>query len=541
MAHPDVYSLAADVLDPPKRDTWGLIGYEPACVPRIEARRRGEEIPACGECPQELAAVATEDDILYGGAAGGGKTKWLVALGLRECDQHPLLRAGLFRRTYDELEEGPLAELAKFGYGEALGCRWDKTLHELWFPNRAVIRFRYLENLLDATRRQGGEYQLLLLDEVTLFAPGIVDVVRERVRTWAGGPPVIGTRSTSNPGGASHGAVRERYITPTAHGDHVHTDEQGHTVRFIGAKVGDNPFVDEGYKARLMAIPDPQRRAAMLDGSWDIFAGQVFSQWRHDRHVVDPFLLPESWTRYAGIDYGRAAPWCVLWAAVDEDRRVWVYRELYEIGVDESDQARRILAAEADGQSQAVGDDGVRRQVPEPFPYRVCDPAMAARASEAPSIMQRYAEVGCAVHAAVNDRLAGWARIHSYLADGPACAMHRALGWDRCPLLHVFAGCANLIRTLPALPYDAHRTEDADTHAEDHAPDALRYLLMALGGEPQYDVISDETYAAAQQSELATPVGPFAVPAGQRLHDLGDSIDDDGWGIPSAVDQERPW
>ena len=541
MAHPDLGSLLADSLDPPKRDAWSLIGYEPACRPRWDARQHGLDIPPCGLCPQELAAVANEYDVLYGGAAGGGKTKWLVALGLRECAQHPLLRAGLFRRTYDELEEGPLAELAKFGYGEALGCRWDKTLHELWFPNRAVIRFRYLENLLDATRRQGGEYQLLLLDEVTLFAPGIVDVVRERVRTWAGGPPVIGIRSTSNPGGASHGPVREHYIEATNHGEKVAVDEQGHTTRFIGAKVDDNPYVDPGYKARLQAIPDPQRRAAMLDGSWDIFAGQVFSQWRHERHVVQPSLLPESWSRYAGIDYGRRAPWCCLWAAEDGDGRIWVYRELYDTGVDETDQAKRILAAEADGQAQAVGEDGVARIVPEPPGYRVCDPAMAARQSEAPSIIQRYAENGCAVHPGANDRLAGWARLHGYLAEGPPCQVHRALGWTSCPLLHVFSPCSNLIRTLPALPYSQTRTEDVDTHAEDHAADALRYLLMSLGDRPQYDVISDETYAASQASELATPVGPFAVPAGQKLHETG-ADDDDGWGIPAAVDQEeRPW
>jgi len=55
-----------------------------------------------------------------------------------------------------------------------------------------------------------------------------------------------------------------------------------------------------------------------------------------------------------------------------------------------------------------------------------------------------------------------------------ACAHHRALGWTNCPLLHVFEVCANLIRTLPAVPYDKTKVEDVDTHAEDHAVDALR-------------------------------------------------------------------
>lgn len=517
------FSRAADLLDPPKRNTWALIGYEPACVPRVIAQREGKPVPpACGRCPQELAAAAKEDDVLYGGAAGGGKTTWLVADAIRAVDQHPGLRAGLFRRTYDELKEGPLTELAKFGYGVALGCRWNSTEHELVFPSGGLIRFRYLENLVDATRRQGGEYQWLGFDERTLFAPGVVDVVAERLRTWDGGPPVIGIRSTSNPGNASHGEVKRRYIEATDHGERVARDGQGHTIRFIPAKVDDNPFVDPGYRGRLLAIPDPQRRKAMLEGSWDVFAGQVFTEWSHDRHVVQPWLLPASWPRFAAVDWGWAAPWAVVWGAKDEDGRIWVYREMYDTEVGEGEQARRILAAERHGQAQGLGDDGATVAVPEPPAYRVGDPAMAAKRGDAESILTAYEKAGCSVEPANNDRISGWQRVHEYLADAPACPHHRAQGLDQCPRLHVFAGCANLIRTLPALVYDVRRVEDVDTRGEDHAPDALRYLLMAAGeGRPRFIHPSDEARSAvtaAPEQRIAAALGDFAVvPKGDAI------------------------
>jgi hypothetical protein len=48
--------------------------------------------------------------------------------------------------------------------------------------------------------------------------------------------------------------------------------------------------------------------------------------------------------------------------------------------------------------------------------------------------------------------------------------------------LQIFKTCYNLIRTLPALIHDQRNIEDLDTNGEDHAADALRYLLMEMSG-----------------------------------------------------------
>lgn len=421
---------------------------------------------------------ATEDDVLYGGAAGGGKSVAIVMEGLRACVRHPGLRVLLVRRSYDELAESIFPVLAKYGYAAKLGATWNGTDRELKFSNRSLFRFRYMENLTDASRRQGGEYQLLLVDEATLMPPGVVDILKyERLRT-GGDLPVLGTRSTCNPGGPSHAQVKARYIDGTAHGKRIARDEQGLTVRFVQAKATDNPHLDAGYARRLNSIPDPQRRAAMRDGDWDQFAGMMFPEWRRERHVLDPIELPAQLTRYNGIDWGFTAPWCVLWAAVDEDGRVWVYREIYRTQVGESAQAQQILAAQQPGESVAV---------------RYGDDAMWATRGEAKAVATVYADNG--VHltpAGKGGRVTGWQRVHSYLGEAPACAHHRALGWDTCPMLHVFSTCAELIRTLPALPHaQTGDPEDADTKAEDHAPDALRYALINIGGGAQFPILDD--------------------------------------------------
>ena len=458
-------------------DVFRLLGYQP-------------------HPQQQEFHAASEDDVLYGGAAGGGKSVAIVMEGLRACARHPGMRVLLVRRSYDELAESVFPVLAKYGYGGALGATWNGTERELRFPNGSLFRFRYMENLSDASRRQGGQYQLLLVDEATLMPPGVVDILKfERLRS-DGTVPVIGTRSTCNPGGPSHAQVKARYIDGTGHGSKVIADDQGLTVRFVQAKATDNPHLDDGYERRLNSIPDPQRRAAMRDGDWDQFAGMMFPEWRHARHTLDPITLPTQWRRYNGIDWGYSAPWCVLWGAVDEDGRVWIYRELYKTQVGESEQAKQILAAEADDEHVAA---------------RYGDDAMWATRGEAKPVASVYAENGVALTpAGKGGRVAGWQRTHSFLADGPACAHHRALGWATCPLVHVFSTCTELIRTLPALPHaPSGDPEDADTKAEDHAPDTLRYLLINLGNESRFHFPSP----AAAPSGIDPTARPAIPPA----------------------------
>ena len=474
MATPPFSSALARAINPPEVDAFGVLGYEPACVPLLD----GRVSEPCGQCPQEKFAAADEFSVLLGGSAGGGKTLSLLMYAIRACIRHPRLRVGAFRRSYPELRESLLAELAQYGYADALGAAWNGTEYELRFPNNSLIMFRYAETLKDATRRQGGQYQLLVLDERTLFPPDVVTFLESRVRSGRTDIPVLGIRSTANPGGPGHAAVKSAFIDPTGHGEKTVTDQRGRTVRFIPARIADNPYLNPEYAADLRALPENLRRA-FLDGDWDSFAGAVFPELNRDRHVVRPFTIPAGWQRYAGIDWGYTAPWAVIWAAQDEDGRLWCYRELYETQVGEADQARRILAAEAS----------------EPVATRWADDAMWAVRGDAKPIADVYSDNGVHLTPAgkgPGSRIAGWQRIHSYLAEAPACPHHREQGWDTCPMLHMFTGCTNLWTELTSLPHAATgNPEDADTKAPDHAADALRYLVSGLGTGPVFLIHDD--------------------------------------------------
>lgn len=478
-----------------RMDVFGVLGYVP--TPR-----------------QQEFHDAREFDVLFGGSAGGGKSVGLVGEAIRSAIRYPGIRVGAFRRSYGELKDSLLAELATtFGYAKALGAAWNGSEYELRLGNGSLIMFRYAETLQDATRRQGGQYQLLLFDERTLTPPDVIAFLESRLRSGRADVPVLGVRSTANPGGPGHGATKARYITATDYGQRVYQDERGRSVRFIPSKLSDNPHVNPEYAADLAGLPD-KLRAAFLLGDWDVFAGMMFDLSR-DRHIVPAFEIPESWQRLAGVDWGYAAPWAVVWVAVDEDGRVWCYRELSAKGVGEADQAARILAAEA-GERVAA---------------RYADDAMWATRGDAKPIAHVYVESGCPLVPAgkgPGSRIAGWQRIRSYLADGPACGHHRAAGWESCPMMHFFPAVPEMWRTLTDLPHASKGDpEDADTDADDHLPDSLRYVCVNIGGGARfYDTPQQQPAAPWHGAEILTDRGRYAIrddPAAPVFTSAGES------------------
>ena len=438
-------------IDPASVDVFGKLRYKPLAT-------------------QALWHAATEDEVLLAGGRGGGKTRALVMEGVRLCVHYPGIRVLVIRRSYPQLRATVVGELAKVGFCKRLGAQWNSTELELRFPNGSLLKCGYIDALADTAQFQGTEWQVIMIDELGLLIPEALPILRETLRSSNAAIPIRYLRATANPGGPSHAYVRSHYIDATDDGRKVITDEQGRRTRFIRSSVFDNvQHVGRKYVAILEGIEDPARRKSMLEGDFNAFFGQVFAEFDPTRHIVGPrkdVHIPAEWRRFAGIDYGFAAPWAVLWAALDNDGRLWAYREFYERGVSPADQARRILEAEAKAR-----ETGVTHWI---------DPSTAARLhAEAPSVQEMYALAGLGTAPGDNDRLAGWQAVHSFLAEAPICPLHAAQRerdeWrgETCPKLHILEGtCPNLVRTLPALPYDPIRVEDVDTKADDHIADS---------------------------------------------------------------------
>jgi hypothetical protein len=231
----------------------------------------------------------------------------------------------------------------------------------------------------------------------------------------------------------------------------------GLTRKFIPARLEDNPYLsqDGRYEQMLRALPEVQRRQ-LLEGSWDITEGAAFTEFDLDAHVVIPFDIPIGWERLKGIDYGYASESACIWGAVDPtDGTLIIYRELYQKNLTGVDLASVIT----------------RMEVYDPYSVQgVLDTSAWARTgTTGPTVGETLQRAGHKLRRADKNRIQGKIQIHEYLR----------IQQSGRPRLQIFNTCPNLIRELQGIPLDKHNPEDVDTHAPDHAYDALRYLIMS--------------------------------------------------------------
>lgn len=412
---------------------------------------------------QTVFHKAVADEKLYGGAAGGGKTAAIVAESGTLALEYPGIPVNLFRRTIPELKATIIPEIYKqYGaYIKAGHMTWHGQDRRFVLANGSSLNLNYLDNDNDIYRYQGAEMPVIGIDELTQFPQAWVEYLLTRNRTSNSDWPVMFFAGT-NPGGIGHGWVKSRFIDPMPPETvYTQTLDGGDTVTrvFIPAKVDDHPSESfrKDYKRKLSAISDQQLRRALRDGDWDVFAGQVFKEFKRDVHVIDPFTIPGHWQRWRAMDYGNKNS--VGWFAQDpQTERIYMYREYRtEEFVDIPTKSRNIKQFQA-------GED---------VSYGLADPSIwngQGDHNTGKPIAQMFADELVNWIPANNDRKAGLAVVHDYLG----------LAKDGKPKLQFFSTCLSIIRTLPSLPYDTIKVDDVDTKADDHDYDMLRYALMAF-------------------------------------------------------------
>ena len=425
--------------------------------------------------PQKALVDCPFQEILFGGARGGGKTDGVLGkYALKEAIYGRGFNAVFFRREMPQADD--LIERAKEIYIPC-GAEWREQSRMFLMPHGGRVRFRPLETTRDAEKYQGQNLSDAAVEEAGNYPDSApIDRLFGALRSKAGVP--IQLILTANPGGTGQQWIKARYIDPAPLGRLPLTRElpngaTSHRFIYIPSRVTDNRLLlahDPGYINRLAASGSAELVRAWLDGDWTVVTGAYFPEFTVASHVVAPCALPDHWTRFRAFDWGSARPFCCLWFAVCDGtmpqfpaNALVVYREWYG-STGEPNVGLRLTA-------EQVGAGILSREAKgERISYSVADPAMM-REDGGPSLAERMR--GIPWTAADNSRVAGWDQVRS-----------RLVGADEVPALFVFASCRDLIRTLPGLQHDEHKPEDVDSDGEDHAGDTLRYGCCLLYTSP---------------------------------------------------------
>ena len=439
------------------------------------------------EVKQGLAFNTQATEVLYGGAAGGGKSYLKRVSAIRWCVEVPGVQVYLFRRTLPDLRDNHLRGPSSFHvmlapYVQSGHVKYKAVENEFEFWNGSVLHLCYCDSENDVEKYRGAEIHVLMMDELTHFTEYQYRFLRSRVRIaglpipakYKGRIPRI--EAASNPGSIGHAWVKRTFVSPKPPMTvwRVEGEEGGMLRQFIPARLADNPYLtrdDPAYAERLKGLGADSLVRAMLDGDWDIIAGQAFEKLRRETHCIDPFTPPDDWLCFGSFDWGSTKPfsfgaWTVSNGNALPDGRVFRkgaiirWNECYGWTGKPDEGLRKEAGDVAEMIKARLGG--------RKLSYIAADPSMW-KVDGGPSIAETFLRHGVVLRKADNSRLVGYVQLRQRIA-----------GDEEGPMLLATRNCHDgFWRTLPDIVLDENHPEDIDTDQEDHCADDCRYAAMS--------------------------------------------------------------
>lgn len=451
--------------------------------------------------PRQGDAFSTKaTELLYGGAASGGKSHLARVMAILWCVEIPGLQVYFFRRLYDDLKKNHLEGPTGF---VAMLAPWINATHpssklrgkvlaevvdgEIRFWNGSKIYLCHLQHQKDLTKYYGPEFHVLFIEEATQFSEFMIRFLRSRMRIpdtlkipekymkpkeeWR-----IPERAdyyfpraiyTSNPGGVGHAYIKRNFINGfTPYELHAAPDtDGGHIRQFIPAKVDDNPSVNrEEVKANLSGLP-PGLVDALLNGNWDAVVGAYFPEIDVGKHIISPFYIPEHWTRVCSMDWGACGegdPFSIVWAAVSDGclplypkDTLIIYKCYYGGGMPKTTAAK-------------VAEGVISRELRDhQILARVAGGDIIEQRGTGPSIFEIFNGYGLHFSRADMRRVSGWQQVRE-----------RLVGKDGIPRIFFFREMMDELETMQNLQHDPLNPNDC-ADGDDHFADSVRYLCMS--------------------------------------------------------------
>lgn len=420
------------------------------------APRQLDASAAARMCDRDNGPVA----LLYGGARGGGKSHWSLAqIALDDCQRYPELKVLWLRKVGKSAQES----------FEDMRMRVIGRVPHSYKPHQGLVTFENGSRIIlgnffsegDVDKYLGLEYDIIAVEEATTLSVSKIQSIETTNRTskpdWR--PRVY---YTTNPGNISHNYFKMRFVEPFRVGNQT-------TTRFIPATVDDNPWVNKEYRATLDALTG-WKKDAWRYGSWDIAAGQFFTEFSIARHVIPSFKIPHHWRAWLSFDYGFTH-----------------YTAVY------------LLVERPDGVVFVVGEYGEQKTLPQTHAAAIKELVRStvgrfdrisaivagndcwAPDAQGRTIAAQYSELDLLFQRAVNNRVAGASAIAARFGSAEA---------GIAPTVFITQACPRLIASIPSLQHNPNKPEDVlkvdveeSGDGGDDWYDSFRYGIMAATRE----------------------------------------------------------
>ena len=254
---------------------------------------------------QVEAHCASEQFIGYGGAMGGGKTRWLCEmakilsvkfpgnLGLLARQSGPALKLSTQEVFFDETLVPGSQDWRD------LGCKFNKGEGILRFENMNPISKIWFTGLDqdNIERIKSLNLGFFGLDEATEIAESSFMMLSTRLRR--AGIPKMWRKGmvTANP---EAGWVKRRFI-----------DQELSNHKFVQATSLDNPYLPDDYPSLFDHMPDHWRERYLF-GNWGAVSGLIYKDFDPDRHVIKAIPIPVGWKTFRALDHGQQNPCACL-------------------------------------------------------------------------------------------------------------------------------------------------------------------------------------------------------------------------------------
>lgn len=478
---------------------------------------------------QELAITSPAHETLYCGTRGNGKTdvqifKFAKNVGLGYGEYY---RGIIFDRRYKNLDD--IVARTK---------RWFKKLYgdtAKWYSNKADYKWvwqtgeelliRKMENLEDYDDYHGQEYPFIGWNELTKypnkdcyeamlscnrtsFMPDI-DAPKDKYGNPVCGQLPLQIFSTTNPYGAGRGWVKRRFIDGYRYGQiqratqMIYSSREGKEIEYTSTRVAifghykENKKLPDQYIATLGNITNKNKRAAWLEGRWDVASGGCFEEcWDDDIHILDNFTVPQGWEIFPTMDWGSSAPFAVCWWAVSNGEMAYIPNNSGSFDIMTFPAGTLILidtwyGSDGDGRGLKLGATAIAEGIKER------EKMMRDNWYIYPDAIIHVGDADGQIFNKINDddpTIAEWFEkegVEWLRADksqgsrknGLALLIERmlaALHSNGRPAFYVMRRNKDFVDLVPTLPPDPKDEDDVDTEAEDHLYDATRYAVLRV-------------------------------------------------------------